>query len=159
MTALSTILGRAGVETLAVLDARIDVPVLTGVPQAQGDILVMPSGSRRRATTPIPREGVLVVRSAAGSNTHSLHSWDGPSCCYDAFDGGGTIVGLLTVPDGATAYLVHTEEHGANAFGPGTYTVRRQRERSDHSVERRDVADGPRPLVLSAGRGVRFVCD
>lgn len=146
MSALSTILGRAGVETLAVLDAQIDVPVLTGVPQAQGDILVMPSGSRRRATTPIPRAGVLVVRSEAGSNTHSLHSWDGPTCYYDAFDG-GLVVGLLTVPDGATAYLVHTEEHGANAVGPCTYTVRRQREQGDRPADRWDPDD------------IRFVCD
>lgn len=142
MTALSTILGRAGVEALAVLDAQIDVPALAGVPQAQGDLLVLPSAAPRRATTPIPRAGVLVVRSESGGNTHSLHSWDGPGCFFDPAD--GLVVGLLTVPDGATAYLVHTEEHGANAFGPGTYTIRRQREQGNRRPDAGHMDDGTR---------------
>lgn len=138
---LGTILDRAGVDTLGVLDAQIDVPVLTGLAQAQGDLIILPRPNKQAATTAIPAAGVMVVRAeSSGGNTHSLHSWDGPGCFYDPRESGdsGLVLGVLTVPDGATAYLVHTEEHGANAFGPGTYEVRRQREQAD---EIRMVAD------------------
>ena len=138
---LGAVLERAGVDTLGVLDAQIDVPVLTGLAQAQGDLLVLPRPDKPAASTPIPAAGVLVVRAeSSGGNTHSLHSWEGPGCFYDERPAGGTglVLGVLTVPDGATAYLVHTEEHGANAFGPGTYEIRRQREQAD---EIRVVAD------------------
>ncbi len=141
MTTLATVLDRAGIDALGVLDAQIDVPVLTGLAQAQGDLIVLPRPNKQAATTEIPAAGVLVVRAeSSGGNTHSLLSLDGPGCFYDARDGGdtGLVLGVLTVPDGATAYMVHTEEHGANAFGPGTYEVRRQREQAD---EIRMVAD------------------
>jgi hypothetical protein len=131
-TTLGTILDRAGVDLLGVLDAQVDVPVLTGLAQAQGDLIVLPRPNKQAATTRVPRAGALVVRAeSSGGNTHSLHSWDGPSCYYDARPGDGLVLGVLTVPDGATAYLVHTEEHGANAFGPGTYEIRRQREMAE----------------------------
>lgn len=139
---LGSILDRAGIDTLGVLDAQVDVPVLTGLAQAQGDLIILPRPMKQAATTPIPAAGALVVRAeSSGGNTHSLHSFDGPGCYWDASaDGGdtGLMLGVLTVPDGATAYLVHTEEHGANAFGPGTYEIRRQREQAD---EIRMVAD------------------
>ena len=141
MTTLGDILDRAGVDTLGVLDAQVDVPVLTGLAQAQGDLLILPRPNKPAATTPIPASGVLVVRAeSSGANTHSLHSWDGPASFYDEREPGdsGLVLGVLTVPDGATAFLVHTEEHGANAFGPGTYEIRRQREQAD---EIRMVAD------------------
>lgn len=88
-----------------------------------------------------PAAGTVVVRAESSSaNTHSLHSWDGPGCYYDARPpvARGLVLGVLTVPPGATAYLVHTEEHGANGIGPGTYEIRRQREQAD---EIRMVAD------------------
>lgn len=138
---LGTILDRAGVDTLGVLDAQVDVPVLTGLAQAQGDLIILPRPNKPAATTPIPTAGALVVRAeSSGGNTHSLHSWDGPACYYERAlaSSSGLVLGMLTVPDGATAYLVHTEEHGANAFGPGTYEIRRQREQAD---EIRMVAD------------------
>lgn len=131
---LGNILDRAGVDTLGVLDAQVNVPVLTGLAQAQGDLIILPRPNKQAATTAIPQSGALVVRAeSSGGNTHSLHSWDGPVCYYDERDRGdsGLVLGVLTVPDGATAYLVHTEEHGANAFGPGTYEIRRQREQAD----------------------------
>lgn len=138
---LATILDHAGIDTLGVLDAQVDVPVLTGLAQAQGDLLVLPRPNKQAATTPIPTEGVVVVRAETSTgNTHSLHTLDGPVCYFDVRDPGPArlVLGVLTVPDGATAYLVHTEEHGANAFGPGTYEIRRQRE---FAGEWRQVAD------------------
>lgn len=134
MTTLASILDRAGVDVLGVLDAEVDVPVITGRPQAQGDVYVRPSPARKPATTPIPAAGVTVVRAeTSGGNTHSLHSWDGPTCLWDERRPGdeSLVLGTLTVPEGATAYLVHTEEHGANAFGPGTYELRGQQEQAD----------------------------
>lgn len=132
MSTLGQILDRAGIGTLGVLDAQVDIPVLTGA-QCQGDLIVLPRPGKT-ATTPIPQTGVEVVRSEAGGNTHSLLSWDGPTCLWDTDRRGGDTgltLGVLTVPDGATAYLVHTEEHGANGFGPGSYEIRRQREQAD----------------------------
>lgn len=125
---LGEILGRAGVDPLGVLDAQIDVPALAG-PQAQGDLLILPRPTAPAATTPIPAAGVEVVRSEAGGNTHSLHSMDGPASRWNPDLGDSELdLGVLTVPTGGTAYLVHTEEHGANAIAPGTYVIRRQRE-------------------------------
>lgn len=135
---LVEILDRAGVDTLGVLDAQIDVPVISDLPQFQGDVSVWVRPKEKPATTPVPQSGAVVVRAEASSgNTHSLHTWDGPTCFWDERPD-GVRLGVLTVPDGATAYLVHTEEHGANAFGPGTYVVHRQREQAD---EIRMVAD------------------
>lgn len=131
MTTLADILDKAGVGVLGVLDAQVDVPVLCGA-QAQGDLIVLPRPLVTPASTPIPMGGVEVVSGEAGGNSHSLLSWDGPECCWEPSTGGDSLVlGVLTVPLEATAYLVHTEEHGANAFGPGTYEVRRQREQAE----------------------------
>ena len=132
MTTLGKILDHAGLDALNVLDAQIDVPALAAV-QAQGDLIILPR-PMKRATTPIPAAGVTIVRAeSAARNTHTLHSWVGPTCLWDFVDNGPAdlILGVLTVPEGATAYLVHSEEHGANAMAPGSYEIRRQREMAD----------------------------
>lgn len=129
-TTLAEVLNQAGVSDLGVLDSSVDVPVLTGL-QAQGDLIIVPT-NESPATTPVGPGGVEVVRSEANSNTHSLHSWDGDPVLWDSDRN------VLTVPEGSSAYLVHTEEHGANGIGPGTYSIRRQREQAD---EIRLVAD------------------
>jgi len=139
-TTLGSILDRAGIGTLGVLDIQIDVPILTGA-QRQGDVIVLPRPNRATATTPIPAAGVRVVRAEASANTHSIMSWDGPGCFFDVDQTGGNAdltLGTLTVPPGGSAYLLHTEEHGANGIGPGTYELRRQRE---FAGEWRQVAD------------------
>ena len=139
MNNLGAILDRAGIGTLGVLDTEIEVPILTGA-QRQGDVLVLPRPNKPAATTPIPTAGVQVVRAEASANTHSLQSWDG-QCFFDADPTGGDsglTLGVLTVPAGASAYLLHTEEHGANGIGPGTYELRRQRE---FAGEWRQIAD------------------
>lgn len=80
--------------------------------------------------TLVPAEGVAVVRGEAGGNTHLLVA-DGPVLWSPARGRtGGTALGLLTVPAGAVAYLLHPE-HGANAMGPGSYLLRRQRQQAD----------------------------
>lgn len=120
MATLESVLNRAGVSPGGVLDAQIDVPILCG-PQRQGDVAWRPAPGAKAAATPIPAGGVQVVRSDASPNTHTLHNWDGP--CFFDFRPNESVLGVLTVPEGSSAFLVHTEEHGANGIGPGTYEV------------------------------------
>lgn len=110
------------------LDRQVDVPVLTG-PQPQGDIIVIPAA--RLDTAPgalVPHAGVPVVRGENGGNTHLLIG-DGP-LLWAAGEPGAQTLGVLTVPDHSTAFLLHPE-HGAAGVGPGTYVIRRQREQAD----------------------------
>lgn len=127
---------RLGVTIDEHLDREIGIPVLTGVPQRQGDILFIPGTPNQKATTPIPRAGYPVVRGENGGNTHALHT-DTGTCFYDPDTRDGQRLGVLTVAEASVAILAHPE-HGFMAFGPGTYTVNRQREQAD---EIRMVAD------------------
>lgn len=109
---------------LAALDP---VPVLTG-PQAQGDLLVVPEPPRHPRWEPVPAEGITVVRGEATGNTHWLHAgFDSPGVRWWPAER-GLVHGYLFVPPGQTALLIHTDEHGANGVGPGTYAIRGKRE-------------------------------
>lgn len=118
--------------------AEVEVPVLSG-PQRQGDVLIVPRtpllSDERLAAHAVPKEGVAVVRGEATGNTHLLH---GEGEVLWARRDGDLLLGVVDVPDGSTAYLIHTDEHGANAMGSGTYELRGKREQAD--VVRR-VAD------------------
>lgn len=127
---------RLGVSIDEHLAREIDIPVLAGVPQRQGDVLFIPEPSARKATTPLTAAGFPVVRGENGGNTHAVHADLGTSF-YDPDLSGGQRLGVLTVAEGSTAILSHPE-HGFMAFGPGTYRVNRQREQAD---EIRIVAD------------------
>jgi hypothetical protein len=117
------------------LDAGAAVPVLTG-PQAQGDLLIVPEEpepgkGRKKATawTAVPAEGVQVVHGEATGNTHWLHAgFDSPGVRWRRVGDGDLVLGYLRVPDGQSALLIHTDEHGANGIGPGTYAIRGKRE-------------------------------
>lgn len=109
------------------------IPVHTG-PQRQGDLLFVPGGTP--ATTPIPQAGYPVIRGENGGHTHALHTDTGQAFYTPTGRPEGRL-GVLTVADDSTAVLAHSE-HGFMAFGPGTYTVTRQREQAD---EIRSVAD------------------
>ena len=113
------------------LVAQAEVPVLGGM-QRQGDLLIDPDHDGE-AVTPIPQTGVQLVVGEATGNTHWL---DGPGCFFDRAE--GHAVGVVTVPAGLVAVITHTDEHGANALAPGTYTVKRARVQGD---EIRVVAD------------------
>lgn len=117
----------------------LHIPILTGT-QRQGDVLVLAiDGTPPGLDTaqPIGR-GIEVVRSEAGANTHTLHGAGRWLPNSRAVDPGVLTQGWLQVPDGAEAYLIHTEEHSALGIGPGVYEVRRQRE---FAGEWRRVAD------------------
>lgn len=135
-TTYGALLGRHGITVPAHLVEQAEVPVLTGH-QRQGDILVRPVAVAPKDATvfgPVGA-GVQVVHGEATGNTHWLHG--DPTVLWARLDR-GQVVGVVMVPEGSTAYLVHTDEHGCNGIGPGVYEVRRKREQAD--VER-NVAD------------------
>lgn len=123
-----------GVDLLDHLDQQVTIPVLTGL-QFQGDVAVIPNGTeantRFATAVTVPAAGIPVVRGENGGNTHLLVS-DGPVTWAPATSTSATslTLGILTVPTGSTAFLIHPE-HGANGIGAGTYGVRRQREQRD----------------------------
>lgn len=117
----------------------LHIPILTGT-QRQGDVLILALDSTPPGLDQARPIGarVEVVRSEAGSNTHTLHG-DGRWLPNDrAADPSILTQGWLMVPPGGEVYLIHTEEHSALGIGPGVYEVRRQRE---FAGEWRRVAD------------------
>lgn len=130
-----------GVDVHDHLDRDELVPVHTGRLQFQGDVAVIPADAVRASGSgypkPVPAEGVPVVRGENGGNTHLLLG--DRTVTWDQSTGGPTALdlGVLTVPETATAWLAHPE-HGYLGVGPGRYVIRRQREQAD---EVRLVAD------------------
>ena len=127
MTTYADVLGQHDIAIPAHLAAQAEIPVLTGL-QAQGDVIVVPTRKSARVATPVPAGGVAVVRGESGGNTHLLIA-DG-DVMWSPVTAGGQDLGVLTVPEGGVAYLLHPE-HGANAMGTGCYVLRRQREQAD----------------------------
>lgn len=138
---LDALVARHGVGVDDHHDLTALVPVHTGLTR-QGDVIVIPAAMTARETTPattvLPKAGYPVVRGESGGNTHLLLA-DGLVFFDPASDVSATQLdlGVLTVPEGSTAYLAHPE-HGFSALGAGTFVVRRQREMAD---ELRMVAD------------------
>jgi hypothetical protein len=129
MTAtLDRIMGAHSVEIPPHLEAQAEVPLISGKPQRQGDVLVMPMRSGKvDGLAPIPDIGIAVVQGQGG-NTHLLVS-EGP-VSWAPNKQQGAIQGSLVVEEGGSAYLLHAE-HGCTAIGPGNYVIRRQREQAD----------------------------
>jgi hypothetical protein len=129
MDTLATLIDRYGIAVDDHLALDLTVPVLTGM-QRQGDVLVIPTPTTGPATTPVPAGGVPVVRGEAGGNTHAVVADGDVRCDTRQADVWDLTLAVLTVAEGATAWLGHLE-HGYNGIGPGTYTLRRQREQAD----------------------------
>jgi len=118
--------------------ADIEVPVMTG-PQRQGDVLIVPCEPVADTGDHVPAHGVPVVRGEATGNTHLHLAADGPVLFRRDPERAGSLgLGTVTVPEGSTAYLIHTDEHGANGIGAGTYRLLGKREQAE---EIRRVAD------------------
>ncbi|WP_327090222.1 hypothetical protein OIE66_06260 [Nonomuraea sp. NBC_01738] len=109
------------------LDLQAEIPILSGL-QFQGDVAVVPV-TGQAARTPIPAAGIPVVRGQAQANTHLLVA-TGPAFFSPEPSGRSLVLGVLTVEEGATAYLAHPE-HAFSGIAPGTYELRRQREQAD----------------------------
>lgn len=139
---LEKALARHDITVADELLAQIEVPILSG-PQRQGDILIIPRGkmgkAEREGMAEVGREGVAVVRGEATGNTHILDAVAGP-VLWQAHTGsaGDVSLGVLHVDEGSVAHLLHSDEHGCNAIGPGTYVLHGKREMAQ---ETRRVAD------------------
>ena len=132
-------LALSGISIPEHLEAEAEVPVLSR-PQAQGDLMIVPvalaygEGETVPAYpqgTPVPMDGVQVVHGEATGNTHWLHAgFNSPGVAWHRVDE-GLVIGVLTVPAGQTAMLIHSDEHGANGIAPGVYEIRQKRELAD----------------------------
>lgn len=112
------------------LIADAEVPVLTAV-QAQGDLLIVPLTGSKAKLLPVPDEGVQIVFGEATGNSHFLHrGFDSPGVEY-ARVSDGQCIAVVKVPEGESAQLIHTDEHGSNGIGPGMYGIHEKREQAD----------------------------
>lgn len=116
-----------GVELVAEFDGDDPIPVLDGL-QFQGDVAIVPTSGT--AKTPVPVEGVPVVRGENGGNTHLLLPSEGVTFDPTPASEEGLALGVLAVAKGSTAYLAHPQ-HGYAGIAPGSYELRRQREQAD----------------------------
>ncbi|WP_433281116.1 hypothetical protein [Micromonospora sp. CA-244673] len=131
---LAELAGRTGLTVLDHLEQQVRIPVVDGL-QAQGDLIVIPlriladvQPSPRARWRPVPPGGVELLRGAAGGNPHTLVAGPGDAeWTADVADPQFLAVGVLRCV--RPAYLIHPE-HGGSGIAPGTYLVRRQRERS-----------------------------
>jgi hypothetical protein len=134
-----SILARNSIPADGIEHLDLEVRVISGELQRQGDVLILPC-ALRNAGKAIPKAGVTVVRGeSTGGNAHVLHNLDGV-CFWEAspYAADELEQGWLTVPSGASATLIHTQEHSVLAVGPGCYEIRGQREMAG---EWRRVAD------------------
>lgn len=112
------------------LVADAEVPILTGA-QAQGDLLIVPLDQTRVKLAPVPDKGVQVVFGEATGNSHYLHrGFDSPGVEFARVTDGQCIA-VVRVPEGQSAQLIHTDEHGSNGIGPGLYGIHEKREQAD----------------------------
>jgi hypothetical protein len=139
MTTFAQALDKIGVTLPDHLVADAEVPVITE-PQAQGDLLIVPSITLAEDVKweNVPDKGIQVVVGEATGNTHWLHrGFDSPGVRF-ARIASGQLLAAIEVPAGQTAELIHTDEHGCNALGEGTFGIYSKREFAD---EIRAVAD------------------
>ena len=143
-TTFGEALSKIGVTIPDHLIADAEVPVIIDDPQAQGDLIVVAAEDDSFDTShvtlePLTHKGVQAVVGEATGNTHWLHP--GLGCTgvrWGRVINHELVVGVVDVPEGETAELIHTDEHGCNAMGPGMYVIRGKRELAD---EIRRVAD------------------
>jgi len=140
---LADLTARTGLDVLGHLERQVTIPVTDGI-QAQGDLLVIPIdllaadplGRTRRGVSivgsprwhEVPGAGVQVLRSGAGGNPHTLVA-DPGTCRWTTGVDDPQRLALGALSTTGVAYLIHPE-HGGSGIAPGTYVIRRQRERS-----------------------------
>jgi hypothetical protein len=87
----------------------------------------------------VPSTGIELLRSAAGGNPHTLVA-DPGTCQWTTSVDDPTRLALGVLTATRAAYLIHPE-HGGAGIAPGTYLIRRQRERREGTQEARLIAD------------------
>lgn len=137
MITYQTLADRTDTAVPAHLDQQATPPVVT-LGGRQGDVYVTATQAPApRGARPINiATGHKVVEGDADRNSHILIG-DGhftPGTVTDRL----VDYGLLEVPDGGVAHLIHTSEHGAIGFAPGRYRVFGQR---SFETELRRAAD------------------
>jgi hypothetical protein len=146
-TTLADLADRTGLDVLGHLERDMTIAVIDGL-QAQGDLIVIPHAYLDDVTImanprwrEVPGTGIELLRSTAGGNPHTLVA-DPGTCQWTASvrDPSGLALGALTTS--GAAYLIHPE-HGATGIAPGSYVLRRQRERGGrpYQQESRLIAD------------------
>lgn len=115
-----------GKTVLDYLDRSAEVPTISTA-ACQGDVSIFRRDTMAPATTPMPAT-VMVVRSEASANTHTLHP---NGACFFDYNPDQSVsnltIGTLTVAEGSSAFMSH-QEHGGIEILPGTYRIGRQRE-------------------------------
>ena len=138
MKTLAEITAAHGFEELEHLEAEAQVPVLPGL-QAQGDLFVIPEGTRGRHAADrareVPAAGIPVIAAVGGGHEHRLFAGTPGTAWWTPAAGGGQDIGVLECTE--PVFLLHME-HGATGIAPGAYMLRRQREQAD---QERLVAD------------------
>lgn len=133
MTGLMTFgeaLAKVGASVPEHLIADAEVPIISGV-QAQGDLLIVPTAKMPDGAALVSDAGVQVVFGEATGNSHFLHrGFDSPDVMFVRAND-PLIVGYVSVPEGQSAQLIHTDEHGSNGIGPGVYAIHGKREMAD----------------------------
>ena len=140
---LADLTARTGLDVLGHLERQVTIPVTDGI-QAQGDLLVIPialladdplSRTRRGVSIvgsprwhAVPGAGVEVLRSGAGGNPHTLVA-DPGTCRWTTGVDDPQQLALGALRTTGVAYLIHPE-HGGSGIAPGSYVIRRQRERA-----------------------------
>jgi hypothetical protein len=136
---LADLTARTGLDVLGHLEREVTIPVIDGL-QAQGDLLVIPiaflAAEPRRGVSivgsarwhEVPAAGVEVLRAGTGGNPHTLVA-DPGTCRWTTGVNDPQRLALGALSTTGVAYLIHPE-HGGSGIAPGTYVIRRQRERS-----------------------------
>jgi hypothetical protein len=121
-------LAKVGATVPEHLVADAEVPILTG-PQAQGDLLIVPVDKITQELLPLPAAGIQVVFGEATGNSHYLHpGFDSPDVRYARVDDDTLCLAVVSIPEGQSAQLIHTDEHGSNGIGAGDYAIHAKRE-------------------------------
>lgn len=134
MLTLADLTSRTGLDVLSHLEREAAIPVIDGL-QAQGDLIVVPFADLTEVMIvpnaywrEVPGSGIDVLRGGAGGNPHTLVA-DPGACRWTTGVRDNTSLALGVLAATGVAYLVHPE-HGGSGIAPGTYVIRRQRERS-----------------------------